>query len=136
MGKKTTAGLMLLLLLFSIVPGAFASNSSSLKLQPSKSQASKDHSCCPHLHGQIMMPPIAELPPAPMPCGDEHPCCAKRAPENPASLPASGRVERPRIDAATSISASQALIPAPCDATGLTLPYFSPSSFLRTILRI
>ncbi len=79
---------------------------------------------------------VTAISPA-MPCGDEHPCCAKRAPESPASLPAVTEVLRPgvlemaaqisdpafglRNDAFKSLAASEFPLPS----------YFPRSTVLR-----
>jgi hypothetical protein len=91
MKKRLMAVVMLASLWCGAASGAFAALamyrfSTPQPSQPSPSSAHK-HSCCPGLH--LLFTPalfVSSTAPA-MPCS-EHPCCAKRAPESPASLPA------------------------------------------------
>lgn len=53
------------------------------------------HSCCPGGHSWFRPPLSVTIEAASMPCGKEHPCCAKQRPQNPLSLPATTRVSRP-----------------------------------------
>jgi len=55
------------------------------------SAAEHDHSCCPGIH--LGLPPRLFLKPLEptIPCGEQHPCCARQGQENPASLPATAR---------------------------------------------
>jgi hypothetical protein len=53
------------------------------------------HSCCPHIQIRFA-PPLFVMPaPAAMPCGEQHPCCARQGHENPQSLPAASTSSRP-----------------------------------------
>ncbi len=56
------------------------------------------HSCCPGTHQKM----VTSFTAAAMPCGNEHPCCAKHAPDNPSSLPAVNRLPRPSIEVIVS----------------------------------
>ena len=60
--------------------------------------AGHDHSCCPKVHSRFVPPVFVKPGPASMPCGDQHPCCAKPGPENPPSLPATTRLAAPGSD--------------------------------------
>lgn len=94
-----------------------------------------DHSCCPG-HRRISIPILLSVASGPMPCGNNHPCCAKPAPENPASLPASGKSAQPdsQID-----SAVQDDSPGGSPQADVMAPDKSPfrlSLFHSTVLRI
>lgn len=53
------------------------------------------HSCCPKLHGSSLLPTVLPALPASLPCGDRHSCCFSRDSNNPPTLTATPRVERP-----------------------------------------
>lgn len=78
------------------MPASLASSLQVPKLASAaaQSRAGHDHSCCPGVHSQLSLISVA-LVPASMPCGSQHPCCAKSAPENPPSLPTANTVTSP-----------------------------------------
>jgi hypothetical protein len=95
MKSRFIAALMLAMLALGSVPRAWAASSSATQ---AKSAAGHDHSCCPKVHSRFVPPVFVKPGPASMPCGDQHPCCAKQGPENPPSLPATTRLAAPGSD--------------------------------------
>ena len=96
--------------------------------------ASRMHACCPGGHTAFSLPMFVSPGPATMPCGDQHPCCAKQAPAKPALL-ALNQENRAALEYAR-LSASDG---APNNRTGaaITSASLSPCLFLRsTVLRI
>ena len=68
-----------------------------------QSSAAQDHSCCPGIHlalpVQLFLRPLQE----PMPCSEQHPCCARPGHENPASLPATTRGTRSFVEITVAV---------------------------------
>ncbi|HET7893462.1 MAG TPA: hypothetical protein VFL34_18180 [Candidatus Sulfotelmatobacter sp.] len=95
MKTKLMGALLLALLAFGNTPLALATP----LLQPeptTKKRAISNpyhHSCCPDAPMRFV--PLMVTPVSTMPCGAQHPCCAKRAPENPPSLPVATSAQRP-----------------------------------------
>jgi hypothetical protein len=107
MKKRLTAAVMLASLAFCSVPAAFASS-----LQPAAPTAlapssRHDHSCCPGARSQFAAPLFSMPAPATIPCGDQHPCCTKPAPGNPAFLPAANNTVRPGLEAVVVTTADR-----------------------------
>ena len=65
-----------------------------------------DHSCCSDARQRFVPILLVTAVPGGMPC-EQHPCCAKQAPENPSSLPAATRISRPNSDVLHTISTHQ-----------------------------
>jgi len=73
---------------------AFASDETSTTTKPQAITRARAHDCCPSLH-RFFLPLVVPSVPAGLPCGDSHPCCASREPNNPPTLTATSRVGRP-----------------------------------------
>jgi len=139
MRKKVIAALVLASLAVWSVPVSFASAKRSAPLnyngrQPSPA-AAQHHSCCPGFHSPFVEQLFAELAPVPeMPCGDQHPCCARQVPENPPALTAASRVERPGSQSdfvsVTNPNASRGGAIA-VETSGFFPPHFARSIVLR-----
>jgi len=113
MKKRWIAAFVLGSLFWSSVPVAMAF-SQPVAVEPAvrhASPATQDHSCCPGIH--FTLPPRLFLIPAQpsVPCGEEHPCCARPEHENPASLPATATNAHPFVEISAVV----------------------PDSFLRTV---
>lgn len=96
--------------------------------------ASRTHACCPGGHTAFSLSMFVTPGPPTMPCGEQHPCCAKQAPAKPA-LTAMNQENRPALES-TRLSASDG---APNDRTdaAVTSAGLSPALFLHsTVLRI
>ena len=100
MKNRFTAAVVLASLALWSVPAALASS-----LQPATSVAEKPvepassthgHDCCPGVHSRFV-PPVLVTPPAEVPC-EQHPCCAKQAPQNSPALPVVSARLRPGSD--------------------------------------
>jgi hypothetical protein len=63
-----------------------------------------DHSCCPSLDPRTAPTVLAAIYPPVMPCGEPHPCCARRSPSAPPNAPAKGKLIRPAAEAILIIS--------------------------------
>lgn len=97
MKNRLIAAVMLASLACWSVPGAFASATTSrtaARIAQNSSSNRPGHSCCPEVHSKFVPPMFAAFTPLEPPCGDRHPCCARRGPENPAAIPATTRIER------------------------------------------
>jgi len=95
---------------------------------------SRTHACCPGEHSSFGLPIFLSSSLAAMPCGGQHPCCAKQVPAKPALLAVS-QDHRPGLESAP-VSANDG---ARNDRTSSTMTSaaLSPSLFLRsTVLRI
>lgn len=46
------------------------------------------HSCCPHAQRSVVSDRLVAMDGPAIPCGEQHPCCAKRGQEPVAALPA------------------------------------------------
>src|SRR6266568_295718 len=95
MKKRFIAALVLTVLAVWSVPGALAASSSSMAQKSGQQAGEQDHSCCPGVHSRFVPPLFVKPGPASMPCGEQHPCCAKQGPENPPSLPATTKLAAP-----------------------------------------
>jgi hypothetical protein len=93
------------------------------------------HDCCPGVRGSVLPQVIPALPTS-LPCGDSHPCCASRDSDNPPTLTATTRVERPDWRIASFDKTETSLN----HGTALSRPYdpAAPQSHSRfsTVLRI
>ena len=104
MTKRLIAAVLLASLACWTVPVALASSAQTGSMMAQKSAAkpassAPDHACCPGIHSRLV-PPVFVMPsPAEIPC-DQHPCCAKQAPQDPPALPAASRTLRPGSDGA------------------------------------
>lgn len=68
------------------------------------------HSCCPNAQERfvpLMLVPLIVTPVSTMPCGEQHPCCAKQTPENPPALPIATSTQRPNPSGAPTAIADQ-----------------------------
>lgn len=91
--QRSIASVVLATLCWLSVPVAFVSIEVPSP-QGFRRDTANDHSCCPGSHPRIS--PIlflANNSPA-MPCGGQHPCCAKQAPSNPSTMPVETKVSR------------------------------------------
>src|SRR6266567_1311464 len=92
MKNRFIAALMLACLAMWSVPGAVAASSSSTAQKSGQPVSERNHSCCPSVHSRFVPPLFVKPGPASMPCGEQHPCCARQGPENLPSLPATTRL--------------------------------------------
>lgn len=106
MRKRLIAAWLLATLACWNVPVALAMPGAPQKARQQASEA-QDHSCCPRFHMQLAAPLFVVIPPAQMPCDDQHPCCAKQGPENPPALTTVTRVERPKAHVVVASTTSQ-----------------------------
>jgi hypothetical protein len=134
MKHRIIAALALLSLLTSSVPSVWAI--ASLGAITRHAVTRKDHSCCPGLHPASIPALFVQLTPGAMPCGNEHPCCARQRPANPSSMPEVKRNSRP--DPNSIVPAVEHLIVASFGKTRkASVPDFSRNSCLSsTVLRI
>lgn len=110
MTKRFIAAAVLASLALWSVPASLASTQpgSSISEKPAEQIASAhDHSCCPGFHSRIVLPLFVAPAPAEMPCGEQHPCCAKQTPQNLPALPAASPTVRPGSEGAPMAIAEQ-----------------------------
>jgi hypothetical protein len=100
MMKRLIAALVLTALAGWSVPGSLAASSSSIAEKSGQQAAASehDHLCCPGVHSRFVPPLFVKPGPASVPCGEQHPCCAKPGSENPPSLPANTKLTAPGSD--------------------------------------
>src|SRR5579862_6374064 len=114
MKKRIIGVLMLASLSWWSVPTVFASvflihSAGERKAGSSSTSKAHNHDCCPSLHLGLEASLFVALTPPAMPCGNEHPCCSKHAPDHSLSLPATNRITRPGPDGfATGVSQNDA----------------------------
>jgi len=97
---------------------------------------SHNHACCPDAHSRFALPLLLIAAPA-APCGDEHPCCAKRGPVNPPSLPIATSMDRTVSDSVLAASPGQTRYSEARMARTISGSNPFPPYFLRTtVLRI
>src|SRR5437763_12691018 len=91
--KTLTAALFLVILTCWSAPSSFAGSSSGSRTAGQRPDA-QNHSCCPGLHAnstRVEFVVLSDLPA--MPCGDQHPCCAQRGPDNVPEVTASTQLK-------------------------------------------
>ena len=138
MKKRLNAALVLTALAGWSVQGALAASSSSIAEKSAQQAAvsEQDHSCCPGVHSRFVPPLFVKPGPASMPCGEQHPCCAKQGPENPPSLPATTKLAAPGFDGVLTAIADQdrddaTLVGTEASARNLLRSYSARSTVLR-----
>jgi hypothetical protein len=140
MKKRFIAGVVLASLALWSVPVAFASllqPASSVEQKPVEPSSSMhDHDCCPGVHSRLALPAAVIPYPAEVPC-EQHPCCAKQAPQSQPALPAASTRVRPGSEGVPVVISEQhrdgrtrAAIEATCDNP------FQLYSVRSTVLRI
>lgn len=95
-----------------------------------------DHSCCPAIHSQEAMLALVRLAPAAMPCGDQHPCCARQGSDNLPALPAKASTRRlgtAELTAALPGHCANSIPVAPAPSPNFLVSSYSVRS---TVLRI
>ena len=117
------------------MPVAFGSTPiATMHSAQSKASAEKSHSCCPGFHPRVVPALLVAMNSSDMPCGTQHPCCAKQRPVNPSTLPVVTEQVRPaqRISAITvdRLSPGDSQLVAP-----LTVGFVSPPFERSTVLR-
>jgi hypothetical protein len=141
MTKRLIAAVVLASLACWSVPVALASSAQIGSMMAQKSAAqpassAHDHACCPGIHSRFVPPVFVMPPPADIPC-DQHPCCAKQAPQNPPALPAASRTLRPGSDGAPVTVAEHKLgVRIRPLAEGTSNSPFQISFIRSTVLRI
>jgi hypothetical protein len=147
MKKRLIAAVVLASLACWSVPGALAAASDAFSrtvqtpAQPSSSSSNSsgthDHSCCHGARPKFVVPLFVSLTPVQMPCGDQHPCCAKHGSENSPALTASTRIERPRLESSLASVTKQFPKAGTGVATEIRGNNFLPSYAIRSsVLRI
>lgn len=96
MKKRFIAAIVLATLAVGVAPLGFAAESRQTAATAQKrtepGSAMQDHSCCPGIHSQHLLPVVMPSP-AEVPC-EQHPCCAKQAPQHESALPATNTTMR------------------------------------------
>jgi hypothetical protein len=92
--QKSIAAVVLATLCWLSVPVAFGSLE-MLPAQRFQRDAANDHSCCPGSQPRISPILFLAVNSTAMPCGEQHPCCARRTPSNPSTMPVETKVMPP-----------------------------------------
>jgi hypothetical protein len=97
--KKSIAALVLVTLGWLSVPVAVGSpTTGAMHSAHRNASPGQDHSCCPGPRSR-MVPVLSVVASFPaMPCGEQHPCCAKQRPASPSSTPVESKVIRPAVE--------------------------------------
>lgn len=97
-----------------------------------RTTASGKHACCPGVHSAFALHIFLSSSPATMPCGGQHPCCAKQAPAKPAllALNQENRPGRENVPIWISDGARNDRT-----STAMTSASLLPSLFLRSTVR-
>lgn len=140
MKKRFIAAVVLASLALGSAPIAFASpmqpQSSTVQKPVEPSSSMRNHDCCPGVHSRLVLP-VAVIPsPAEVPC-EQHPCCAKQAPQSQPALPAASTRVRPASEGVPVVMAEphrDGPTHATIGATGNNP--FQPYSVRSTVLRI
>lgn len=95
MVQRSIAAVVLATLCWLSVPVAFGSFETVAvhRVQHDASPA-HDQSCCPGSHPRISPAQFLAINSPAMPCGEQHPCCARQAPSNPSTMPVETKVVR------------------------------------------
>jgi len=134
--KTLTAGLFLAMLTCWSAPLSFAASSSGSRTAAGRADP-QNHSCCPGLHPNSTTLHFVLLSDVPArPCGDRHPCCAQRGPENVPEVAASTQVKPSHARASLSRAGVQDMSPWPELRTAASARDISPASLRSTVLRI
>jgi len=133
--NRVIAGLMVAAMLCGSGTVTFASLAAGpAMMQHATSTHQRSHACCPgsRLLAHVLF--VTSKTPI-MPCG-EHPCCAKRMPPGPASLPAVSAGKRPEA----KVVKTDAPMTVPCaqhvGLKGETQVFLPPHSARSAVLRI
>jgi len=103
--RKSISAVVLASICWLSVPVAFGAMQAGPKdLNRVVGSRAHDHSCCPSLDPQTAPTLLVAIYPPAMPCGDQHPCCARRSPSPPTNVPAKGKLIRPAADRILIIS--------------------------------
>ena len=98
--------------------------------------AEKDHSCCPGFHPRVLPALFVAINSSEMPCGAQHPCCAKQRPVNPSTLPVASKQIRAAADRTSPIAVDKLSPTSAWMVAPLTNGFVSPPFERSTVLRI
>lgn len=131
------------LIVVSTVCWSMAPAASSLTLRwpspstKSKSASAHQHDCCPQPRGSFVPVLLATVPPATMPCGNEHPCCMQQSPDRSPALPVGKTSSRPDPTSVSGVIAVQSFATSFVASNDVRPEAVSDSLLLRsTVLRI
>ncbi|HEX4785634.1 MAG TPA: hypothetical protein VH350_14930 [Candidatus Sulfotelmatobacter sp.] len=139
MTKKLIGALLLALLALGNTPLALATPllQSGLGTRTGQQASSNphNHSCCPDAPARFAL--LIVTPVSTMPCGEQHPCCAKQVPENPPALPIATSTQKPNPSGVPMAMADQTQgSRAPISAESAGSNPFHAYSGRNTVLRI
>jgi hypothetical protein len=134
--RKSISAVVLASICWLSIPVAFgAQQTRPMDLVRVANSRAADHSCCPGLHPQTAPVVLVAIYSPVMPCGEQHPCCARRAPLQPTNAPAEGKVLRPAAVRILIIS-SEEPARAGSRTAEMSADLFLPAPFERgTVLR-
>src|SRR5580765_5923692 len=107
--QRSIASVVLAALCWLCLPIAFGSLQTNAVLVQRDASPAHDHSCCPGPHPRISPSLFLAINSPAMPCGEQHPCCARRAPSNPSTMPIETKVVRPAAERVLAIVAERPL---------------------------
>lgn len=97
--QRSIAAFMLATLGWLSVPAALGSP--ALRAMHSvhrNASAAQNHSCCPRPAGRVTRVLLVAGSFPAMPCGPQHPCCARQRPGSPSNMPVEAKVVRPAAE--------------------------------------
>lgn len=136
MKNRVIAGLMVVAMLCGSGTVTFASLASSpAMMQHARFTHERSHACCPD--SRLLLTHVLFINSnAPiMPCG-EQPCCAKRVPQGPASLPAVSEGKRPEAKVVKTNAPMTFTCTQHVGLKGETQAFLAPHSARSAVLRI
>jgi len=134
--QRSIASVVLAALCWLSLPVAFGSQqTSAVRVQRDASPA-HDHSCCPGSHPRISPTLFLAINSPAMPCGEQHPCCARRAPSNPSTMPVETNVVRPAAERVLAIVAHRPSLDRGRMVETSAICFLPPPFERSTVLRI
>jgi len=135
--QKSIAAVVLATLCWLSVPTVFVPlrTGAGPRVQRDATSA-QDHSCCPGSQPRLSPALFLAINAPAMPCGNQHPCCARQVPSNPSTMPVENKVVRPAAERVLALLSEE-----PSEGRGrlveMTAIGFLPPPFERsTVLRI
>lgn len=134
--QRSIASVVLATFCWLSVPFTFGSEqASAVNRVHGDSSSADDHSCCPGFHPRITPTLFLAINSTAMPCGEQHPCCARQAPSNPSTMPVETKVIRPAPEQALALITNTPSDSGP-NAETAAVNFLSPPFERSTVLRI
>jgi hypothetical protein len=133
--QRSIASVVLATLCWLSVPGAFGSLEVP-SAQGSRRETANDHSCCPRSQPRISPILFLAINSTAMPCGEQHPCCARRTPSNPSTMPVETKVIPPVPERVLALITDTPSSGGGRSVETAAISFLSPPFERSTVLRI